>query len=762
MPFQEDPVAPDAAVAPAAPQPEALPSSESFQSGAPSYSPVTAQGSAVQSAIPLGVRPQRPGVTSVGGIMEMRSLDQVLADERAAAEEQNNRPEITGLAGHIRKCWTEARQAKEQTVEPRMLKNLRQRRGEYDPDTLARLRSQNSTLIYMMVTSNKCRGAQAWLQEALNGIPWRAEPTPVSDIDENTQAAITQMAQQQIEQSMSMGVFPSDAQVREFMLAVRDQAFAQVQEIARTRAERMTEKMKDQLIEGGFEDALNAFIDDLVTFPAAIIKGPVVRTRPQLKWKFSADGKADVDAVDAFKLEWERVDPFNLYPAPDATDIDDGYLIERHKLSRSDLVALRAVEGYSTEAINAVLDDYGRGGLTEWLTVDSDREIAEGRNLAVRQNPSELIDALQFWGSVQGKMLIDWGVPKDEVEDPLAEYHVEAWLIGTWVIKATINPDPLHRKPYYKTSWEAVPGCFWGNSIPDLCADTQAVCNAAARTLVNNLSISSGPQVAVNISAMPMGSNLTEMYPWKIWQFRDTGLGAAQPISFFQPTSNAAELMGVYEKFATLADEYTGIPRYMTGSQNVGGAGRTASGMSMLMTNAGKTITNVVRSVDRVLKPAIERLYFYNMRYLDDPELKGDVNIVVRGAAAMAEKQAQQQRLNEFLNISVSNPIINQIIGAEGVAYMLREVAKTLGMDTDKIIPALPVLKARMAQAQQQAMMQQAMMQQQAQQQQAQGQAQAGGSKAKPDAKTDQRQLMNGAPSTQTQAGPKPGTPGMA
>nr|DAN15927.1 MAG TPA: Portal protein [Caudoviricetes sp.] len=713
------------------------------------FSPVTAQGGP-QQAIPLGMRPQRPGVTSVGGIMEMRSLDQMLADEKAAAEAANNKPEITGLAGHIRACWQEAKQAKEQTIEKRMLQNLRQRRGEYDQETVSRLRQQNSTLIYMMVTSNKCRAAQAWLQEALQGLPWRAEPTPVADIDTQTQESIIQLAAQQIQQSMMLGIFPSDAEVREFMLAVRDQAFAQVQEIARTRAERMTEKMKDQLIEGGFEDALNAFIDDLVTFPAAILKGPVVRTRPQLKWTIGQDGQVGVEAKDAFKLEWERVDPFNIYPAPDATNVDDGYLIERHKLSRSDLVSLRAVEGYSTEAINAVLDDYGRGGLTEWLTVDSDREVAEGRNFTVRENPSELIDALQFWGSVQGKMLIDWGVPPDEVEDPLAEYHIEAWLVGNWVIKATVNPDPLHRKPYYKTSWENVPGCFWGNSIPDLCADTQAVCNAAARTLVNNMSISSGPQVAVNVSALPVGADLTEMYPWKIWQVRDTGTSTVQPISFFQPSSNASELMGVFEKFSTLADEYTGIPRYMTGDGAVGGAGRTASGMSMLMTNAGKSIKNVVSSVDRVLKPAIERLYFYNMRHLDDPELKGDVNIVVRGAAAMVEKQAQQQRLNEFLNISTSNPVINQIIGAEGIAYMLREVAKTLGMDTDKIVPALPVLKARMAQAQMQA----ALQQQAAMQAQAQGQPQAGGSNAGPTAKTDQRQLENGAPSVQTQAGP--------
>ena len=267
---------------------------------------------------------------------------------------------------------------------------------------------------------------------------------------------------------------------------------------------------------------MDAFIDDLVTFPAAILKGPVVRVRPQLKWKPGPNGKMGVDTEDAFRLEWERVDPFDLYPAPDATCIDDGYLIERHRLSRTDLVGLRDVEGYSTPAINAVLDEYGKGGLHEWLYVDSERAEVEGKSLMTLTNPSELIDALEFWGSVQGKMLLDWGVDESEVEDSLAEYHVEAWLIGRWVIKLTINPDPLHRKPYYKTSWENIPGAFWGKSIPELCADTQAVCNAAARALVNNMSLSSGPQVAYDVSRLPVGEDLTQMYPWKFCSSRTT------------------------------------------------------------------------------------------------------------------------------------------------------------------------------------------------------------------------------------------------
>jgi hypothetical protein len=198
--------------------------------------------------------------------------------------------------------------------------------------------------------------------------------------------------------------------------------------------------------------------------------------------------------------------------------------------------------------------------------------------------------------------------------------------------------------------------------------------------------------------------------------------------------------MAVYEKFSTLADEYTGIPKYMTGDSAAGGAGRTASGMSMMMSNAGKSIKQVIANIDEnVIRLAIERLYFYNMRYGDDPDLKGDVNIVARGATSLLVKEQAQMRQNQFLQIALSNPITQQIVGMEGIAELLRQSAKTLDLNPDNIVPPVEIIKARMAQQQQQAAQQQAMLEQQG------GQAQAGGTppNARPGAT-----LENGAPVT--------------
>jgi hypothetical protein len=379
--------------------------------------------------------------------------------------------------------------------------------------------------------------------------------------------------------------------------------------------------------------------------------------------------------------------------------------------------------------------------LREWIYVDLTKATAEGKSTtAAGQNPSELIDALQFWGSVQGQLLLDWGMSEEEVPDPLAEYPIEAWLIGRWIIKAVVNPDPLGRKPYYKASYEEVPGAFWGNSVADLCRDAQDICNAAARALVNNMSLASGPQVVYNIDRLPEGENVTQIFPWKIWQVTSDPMNGGQaPVTFYQPSSQANELMAVYEKFAVLADEYTGIPRYMTGGTPSGGAGRTASGMSMLMTNAGKSIKQVIANIDEhVIKPCIDRLYYYNMRYSDDPDLKGDVNIQARGAASLMEKESAAQRRNEFLATALNSPIAQQVVGPKGIAELLRQAARTLDLNVDDIVPSAEEMKLQEMQMQQAQQAQLGM--EQAQQN---GQAQAGGTPPNPQ---QGQNLMDGAP----------------
>lgn len=680
--------------------------------------------------------PSAPRVNNIGGFLPIQSLSDMMAEEANAAaieraHEANAQPVVSSLVSHIKHHWDLAKKAK-MTPELEMLSAVRSRRGEYDPDVLARIKRQGGSEIYMMLFATKARQAKALLVDVLIGAgtekPWTIAPTPKPELPPSEVNALMQAVYEQVAQAEMMGQPQSVADIRQQLLDAKQTLEHQMMETARIYAERAEMKIEDLLVEGGWMEALDQFLDDLMVFKTAFIKGPVIRNKKQLKWTQQADGTFQPTPTSERKLEWERVDPFNIYPAPWSRSVHDGYLIERHKLSRGDLNELMGVEGYSDDAIRAVLDEHGKNGLHEWTNVDNQRAQAEGRDtLAANQNYSDLIDALQYWGCVSGKHLIDWGMSAEEVPDPSKEYEIEAWLVGNWVIKAVINPDPLYRRPYYADGYSRIPGAFWHNSLFDCIRDCQDMCNSAARALANNMGIGSGPQVAVNVDRIPAGEDLTEMYPWKIWQTTSDPMGSsAKAIDFFMPGNNSAELMGVFQKFSELADEYSGIPRYMTGlAGGEGGAGRTASGMSMMIGNASKQIKQTVGSIDfHVIGPSVERCYQWLMQYDPDAELKGDLKIVARGAMSLVTKEAAQVRRNEFLQVALNSPVAQQVVGIDGVAELLRESVKGLNINPDKVVPSGTVLRQRAAMAQ----MQQVQMAQQ------QGMAGSG------------QQLMNGAP----------------
>lgn len=639
-----------------------------------------------------------PQVVSLGGLVNVGNAAAALAmGVPPTAQEQQDLPVIQGLAAHIRDVFRRAAEAR-QSVEQRMIEAMLARRGQYTPDKLKVIESQRQPAIYMMVASAKMRQVEALLRDVLIGAgtdkPWTIRNTPVPDLPPELVEQLVQQLIQEIQQAVVAGFPPSMDAARQRLRQMRDEMMPRLQEEAAKRAARMEEKMEDQLVEGGLLTALDEFITDVATFPSAFIEGPIVRRKPTMSW---GDGGALV-VENKIVLEWERRDPFDVYPVPEASNVTRDDLVIKRRLTRGQLNELIGVEGYSEAAIRQVLEQFDSRGFREYTAVDTQKADAEGKS-TTNQNLMGTIDALRYFGSASGRMLREWGLSARQVPDLDKEYQIEAWLVGHIVIKAMLNADPLARRPLYGASFQSVPGSPWGMSPYDLMRDCQDMCNAAARSLAANLGISSGPQVSVISNRIPSGEDVTEMFPWKIWQFESDPMGStAAPIQFFQPQSNAQELMTVYERFSAMADEYTGIPRYMAGfNGGEGGAGRTASGISMMIGNASKVIKQVLGTVDvYIITPLLERLYYYNMRYGDDPELKGDVKIVARGALSLTTKEAAQMRTNEFLQ-ATGNPIDMQIIGLEGRAELLRQSVRRLDLNGDKVVPPDSVLRQRTA-----------------------------------------------------------------
>jgi len=635
---------------------------------------------------------------------ELDRQEKELAD-RALAERQSQ-PFILGMADYLRACWDVAQQAKK-PIENKMLAAMRQRNGEYEADKLQKIRAQGGSEIFMMITEVKCRAAESWLRDILLDTgtpPWDLSATPIPDLSPKATKEIQDIfANKVLEMIQKSGVAPSQEIMAELKEVIsQDYRFKILQE-AQNRVDRMKLRISDQFAQGGWANAFNDFITDLVTFPCAFVKGPIVRRQRYLGWEQDESGRTVVKSSERIAPEYERVDPFRIYPEPGITNINEGYIFEHHPLTRMDLSDLIGVPGYDEDAIRKVLE-IGNG--QSWISEDVELiKNEEERKFYSYMRPTEVFDALEFWGKVSGQMLLDWGMSEDEVPDPAQEYDANVWMVGNYVIKAVLNYDPLGEKPYAKTSFIKCPGAFWGKGIPEITEDLQNVCNAAARALVNNMGIASGPQVEVNLERIPPNEDITQMYPWKIWQVMNDPVGSSAPaVRFTQPEDNAQTLMGVYEKFSRLADDHSGVPAYLYGDLNVQGAGRTSSGLSMLMGAAGKGIRQVVMHIDSdVIKPIVQRQFVYNMRYDEDESIKGDAEVIAKGAVNLAVKETVNVRRIEFLN-ATANPVDIEILGKDGRAAILREVAKGLQMPLDELVPSKEknALAMRAAQSQQQ------------------------------------------------------------
>ena len=631
-------------------------------------------------------------------------------------EKKQQAPLIVGLSSHVRKRWEVMRDHKKQDIEERLTKTARARNMEYSAAKMAEIKSQGGSEIFMGIVSTKCRTATAWLRDTLLGTggdkPWSISATPVPDVPPDIITKLQGIMQQNLMQFYAQGgdaVDPSN--LKQLASGMKDTAMREMKYEAEKRVDRMEKKMEDQLIEGGFIKALFEFTNDIATYPFATLKGPVPRKRKVLEW--AEGGLAPTETV---RDEWERVDPYKFYWAPWGDDIQNMPIIEVHHLTREDVEGMIGVEGYDEDAVRSLLSDFGVGGFG-WLEKDdTEMEDLEGKDFD--DAASDLVAAIQLWDSIPGHLLIEWGLKEKEIDDPQRSYPCEVWMVNNVVIKAVLNYDMLGRKPYYVTSFEKVPGRIDGNGVADLCMDAQSMCNAAARSLSNNMGISSGPQVGVNVSRLPAGEDITQMYPWKIWQFQQSEYGdVSQPINFFQPNSNAQALMAVFDRFMDIADEITGIPKYMTG-QHVPGAGRTSSGLSMLISNAGKSIKQVIANIDHdVLTPMLERQYQRNLRYSNDPDLIGDVQIIAKGAMSLVVKEAESVRKTEFLRLVLESPVAQQIVGLPGTAELMRDLAGNLNSNIDRLVPSREDVE-KQQQIQQQQQQQQMMMQQQMQQQQ--------------------------------------------
>lgn len=563
------------------------------------------------------------------------------------------------LAGKFNE-WKDAKR----DVETEWLKDIRAYNGIYEPEILARL-GKNRSKIFIHLTRTKTQTAYARLidlQFQTDDPHWAVEPTPIPTVSPEAQR---QMAKQVY---LATGQVPTAEELK-----------TMANLLAESAAEKMTLAMRDQKAECGYDETLKTAMLEMCMLGTGAVKGFFTRIRDVVGWT-KQQNEWNVSSESTPVPDCEAVSVFDLYPDPYAITMEDATgIFQRHILTRSQLDALSVHAGFSKDTVTKILTEFEGGNHTQ-LDHEIERRKIAGYNTTTSK--SGRYEVLEYWGTVTGRELESAGLPE---MDPAKDYQANVWTCAGYTIKAQLNPFKPVRLPYHIAPYERVPHQFWGVGVPRQMRDSQTTMNTSARIALDNLGISSGPQVEVNMDLVDPLETVDELFPWKIWK-RSGGDPQAQLLRFYQPDNIITHLVNMMEIFRRFADEETNLPSYTHGEQTQS-MNSTASGMSMLMGAAAVVTNSTIKNSDEYLiRPLNESQYHWNMQWNPDESIKGDMNVVARGSTALIAKETQSQRLIQFAGMT-TNPVDMQFVDRPA---LLKAIAESMDLDAKKIIPYDP------------------------------------------------------------------------
>ena len=442
---------------------------------------------------------------------------------------------------------------------------------------------------------------------------------------------------------------------------------------AMVAAKKMEKKIHDQLEESGANKQLRHTAFEMALFGTGIMKGPFAIDKEYPNWDMeSGDYNPTIKTVPSTS----HVSIWNFYPDPDAYNMDEvEFVVERHRMTRSQMRGLKSRPFFREESIDEAInlgESYEKKYWEQDMEDDSQYSSAPYR-----------YEVLEFWGYVDTDILAEHGVTIPKELKNSEQVSVNAWICNGKVLRLVLNPFKPARIPYYAVPYELNPYSFFGVGIAENMDDTQTLMNGFMRMAIDNAALSGNLIIEVDETNLVPGQDLS-VYPGKI--FRRQGGAPGQGIFGTKFPNVAGENMQLFDKARVLADESTGFPSFAHGQTGVSGVGRTASGISMLMSAANGSIRNVVKNVDDYLIGPIGRAFFaFNMQFDFDSEIKGDLEVKASGTESLMANEVRSQRLMQFMGVA-SNPALMPFVKSD---YIIREIAKSMDLDPDKVTNSL-------------------------------------------------------------------------
>lgn len=590
------------------------------------------------------------------------------------AQQEDTEPDSTAsiyldfmspLGSKLEGMWTEA-QADRREQEQKWLKDLRQVKGEYDPEIKARLHPKRSKA-FLSLTRTKTKTISSRMTDLLfpaNGEKnWGIGPTPIPELNP---AVIENLVQQYQAQT---GEPISEEQIKLF-----------INKEATNRCNAMEKEMADQLTELKYRATIREAIKSGNIYGTGILKGPLVKVQKSKRWLPGPDGEWVTVELEKFLPYCEFVPVWDIYPDMSARKPEDmRFIWQRYTMNRNQVYALSKRDDFKGDAIRAYIKAY-RDGDAEYKNHENDlrglnQEGTESSSLPRRGK----YEVKEFWGYLDAEELADMGVEVDADKMGM-EVAANVWMLGPVVIKAVISPIEGVTFPYHWYFYEKDDSSIWGEGIPSIMRDAQKLFNAAVRAMLDNAAISAGPIIEANVDLLKNGEDPRDLYPFRVFLREGTGSDASSPaIRVEQLNSHINEFMTMIQFFRDATDEITTIPRYMYGdTSGVGGAGQTASGLSMMMGAANVTLKDQIKNFDDgITVPFIRALYFWNMEFNEKEYVKGDYNVTAKGSTSLIAREVKSEALGQFM-MATNNPVDLMYIKRDNT---LREYVKVLDLD---------------------------------------------------------------------------------
>lgn len=605
-------------------------------------------------------------------------------------EDTYSDPLAGSIIGLVQKHYKKASDARE-TEETRWIQAYRNYRGLYGPDV--QFTSTEKSQVFVKVTKTKVLAAYGQIIEVLfgnNKFPITVDPTV---LPEGVAESVHFESNDEIKKAQ--GPSPEDtkllpgetmtdlkerlAGLKNSLAPVEDQLKEGVGSTstqitfhpAMVSAKKMEKKIHDQLDESNANKQLRVAAFECALFGTGVMKGPFAIDKEYPNWNEEGEYSPTIKTIP----QTSSVSLWNFYPDPDAANMDEAeYVVERHKMSRTQIRNLKRRPFFRSNAIDLAIAD-GESYTKEWWEQAMEDDAQESK--------AERFEVLEFWGNVDTEVLEGHDIDIPSELSDMDQVSVNIWVCNGKVLRLVMNPFTPAIIPYYAVPYEVSPYSLFGVGIAENMDDTQTLMNGFMRMAVDNAALSGNMLIEVDETNLVPGQDLS-VYPGKVFRRQGGAPGQAIFGTKFPNVSN--ENMQMFDKARVLADESTGFPSFAHGQTGVQGVGRTASGISMLMSAANGSIRNVVKNVDDYLLAPLAKAFFnFNMQFDYDDAIKGDLEVKARGTESLMANEVRSQRLMQFLGV-VQNPVLAPFAKMD---YIVREIAKSMDLDPDKLVNSM-------------------------------------------------------------------------